>query len=80
MNSECRALVKHCLSKRKITYAGQLLDCPSRNQAGIFATGEIRQNIKFAAFLVCVFDKRKELFENAPSYMIIRPSLREAFT
>ena len=31
-----------------------LVDCPSRNQAGIIATGEIRQNIKFAAFW-CVF-------------------------
>ena len=24
--------------------------CPSRNQAGVFATGEIRQNVNFAAF------------------------------
>ena len=31
-----------------------MLNCPSRNQAGICATGEIRQNIKFAAFW-CVF-------------------------
>ena len=54
INGECRALVKHCLSKRKITYAGQLLDFPSRNQAGIFATGEIRENFNFAAFW-CVF-------------------------
>ena len=30
------------------------VDCPSRNQAGIIATGEIRQNVKFAAFW-CVF-------------------------
>ena len=32
----------------------RLINCPSRNQAGIFATGEIRQNVKFAAFW-CVF-------------------------
>ena len=31
-----------------------LINCPSRNQAGVCATSEIRQNIKFAAFL-CVF-------------------------
>ena len=30
------------------------LECPSRNQTGVFATGEIRQNIKFWAFW-CVF-------------------------
>ena len=30
------------------------IDCPSSNQAGVFATGEIRRNIKFAAFW-CVF-------------------------
>ena len=34
--------------------------CPSRNQAGIFATGEIRQNIKFAAFW-CVFLTKKKV-------------------
>ena len=28
--------------------------CPSRNQAGVCATGEIRQQVKFAAFW-CVF-------------------------
>ena len=32
----------------------RLINCPSRNQAGIFATGEIRQNVKFATFW-CVF-------------------------
>ena len=30
------------------------IDCPSRNQAGALATGEIRRKIKFVAFL-CVF-------------------------
>ena len=30
------------------------INCPSRNQAGVFASGEIRQNIKLAAFW-CVF-------------------------
>ena len=30
------------------------IHCPSTDQAGLCATGEIRQNIKFAAFL-CVF-------------------------
>jgi hypothetical protein len=30
------------------------INCPSTDQAGLFATGEIRQNIKFTAFW-CVF-------------------------
>ena len=32
----------------------QSVDCPSGNQAGLFATGEISQNLKFGAFW-CVF-------------------------
>ena len=33
--------------------------CPSRNQAGIIATGEIRQNIKFAGLGVVFLKKIK---------------------
>ena len=31
-----------------------IIDCPSRNQVGVCATGEIRQNVTLAAFW-CVF-------------------------
>ena len=33
--------------------------CPSRNQAGVFATGEISRNIKFAAFWYVFLTKKK---------------------
>ena len=46
---ETRRKLKHI--KERIA---RTLYCPSRNQAGVFATGEIRQNIKFADFW-CVF-------------------------
>ena len=36
-----------------------MLNCTPRNHQGTFAAGKIRQNIKFAAFLVCVFDQNK---------------------
>ena len=36
-----------------------LLNCPPKNSAGVSDTGEIRPNIKFAAFWVCVFDNKQ---------------------
>ena len=38
------------------------VDCPSRNQAGVFATGE-RQNAKFAAFWFVFFTKKNVDYE-----------------
>ena len=35
----------------------QTIDCPSSYEAGLFATGEIRQNIKFSVFGVCFWQK-----------------------
>ena len=37
----------------------QSLNCPSSYQPGLFATGEIRQNIKFAAFWCVLLTKIK---------------------
>ena len=51
--STLNRLLWNLLDPIGISGFGQL-DCPSRNQAGLFATGEIRQNVKFAAFW-CVF-------------------------
>ena len=39
---------------RSFLISANFLHCPSGNQAGDFATGEIRQNLKFVAFW-CVF-------------------------
>ena len=36
-----------------------IIYCTSRNQAGVFAKGKIRQNIKFAAFWSVFFVKNK---------------------
>ena len=35
------------------------MNCPSRYQGGVFATGEIRQNVKFAAFWSVFLTKMK---------------------
>ena len=45
---------------RHIDGAGRgTINCPSKEQAGLFATGEIRQNIKFAAFWCVLLTKIK---------------------
>ena len=48
--------VRYVLEKAK-AQSTEALNCPSRNQAGVWATGEIRQKFKFAAFW-CVFLKK----------------------
>ena len=58
----------------------EMINYPSRDQAGLFATGDIRQNIKFEAFW-CVFltHKKREILKAGEKYSLLNSSEKRKF-
>ena len=56
------------------------IDCPSRNNAGVFATGEIRQNVKFATFWsVFLTTKKGRSWKLVKKYTLLNCSEKRKF-